>query len=150
MSQALNHEADLLVRGESPYRDWSLRLNIVAKVWFCFGRSMVDVFAYVENMLFFYMHDQGCTLCRGHDVLYTFRPGSDSLTIQSEGAPPHADPDSSTLASLTLADEDISAPEWTAVETLAMGGHVVLGRKIKFHPHPKHLKLWAWPVSGII
>lgn len=117
----------------------------------------MDVFAFGENMLFFSMHDQGAPL--GVDTLahawpcvflYTFPLGSDSLTIQSEGAPPHTDPDSSTLVSNVLADEDISAPEWTAIATPAMGGHVVLNMKIKCHPHPKHLKLWTWPVCGII
>ena len=153
----LNSGADLLSRGEPRYDDWSLNPQVATSIWTQFGTPTADLFAAAENNklpLFFAIRGEA-TLgvdALAHSwppgLLYAFPP----LQLIQHVL------DRTRAGSFKLL---LVAPAWgswrSAITPLLYDQPMVLPLRRDlltqaageiFHPHPHHLDLWVWPVSG--
>ena len=153
----LNRGADLLSRGSCRYDDWSLHPKVVDQIWARFGRPRVDLFASEEDAkcpLFFAIRGAASLGLDAvaHDwpreLLYAFPP----LSLIS--------PTLQRVRSLHLS-LILVAPAWghwrSEITPLLFAEPWKLpprrdllsqARGEIFHPQPRHLDLWVWPVRG--
>ncbi|XP_075307052.1 uncharacterized protein LOC142368762 [Odontesthes bonariensis] len=156
----LNTGADLLSRGAPVYGEWTLHPEIVEQIWARFGRAVVDLFASRDNTqcaLFYSLRSMDSPL--GVDALahawprerlYAFPPlALIPPTLSRVREHGHAliliAPHWPAMHWLTEIYQLMCAQPWQLPlrrDLLSQGGGAV------FHPHPEHLALWAWPLSG--
>ena len=157
---ALNSGADLLSRGGPVYGEWRLLPEVVDQIWTRYGQAVVDLFASKENAqcaLFYSIHGRDAPLgidALAHvwpqELLYAFPP----LSL----IPPTLNRVREQGHKLILI-----APFWPAMHWLAEIYQLLCAQPwrlplrrnllsqadgLVFHPHPEHLALWAWPLSG--
>lgn len=147
-------------RGAPTYGEWALHPEVVMQIWARYSWAVVDLFASRENArcaLFYSLRSTDAPL--GVDALAHAWP-----RVLLYAFPPLA-LIPSTLARVREHGHDVIlvAPHWPAMHWLGeiyqlMCAHpwqlplrrdlLSQGAGAVFHPHPKRLALWAWPLSG--
>ena len=152
-----NSGADLLSRGRTRYEDWSLHPLVARQVWARFGQPEVDLFASEENAkcsLFFSMkgasplgldalaHDWPSGLLYAFPPLDLIKPTLERVRLQGLSlllVAPAWGVWRSEIQPLLYADP---WPLPLLRDLLRQGGDEI------FHPNPRALDLWVWPVKG--
>ena len=153
----LNSGADLLSRGEPRYADWSLNPQVARSIWDRYGMPVADLFASAHNHkhpLYFAIRGTG-TL--GGDALAHAWPPGLLYAFPPLSLLHHVLERVRTSSSQVL----LVAPAWgswmPAIRPLLFDQPMPLPPRRDllrqaadeiYHPNPRALDLWVWPVSG--